>query len=208
MTIPLPVIANTFRCALKWTESGTGQTAVNVIHIKANGAGQTAADAYAALNSSVGAAMWDSAVSTAKINEVDITPLDGVTATQSFQTGAPAKWSGSAGGDFIPAAAYVVKIQTAARGRDNRGRVFLPFTAESIQANGVVPSASAAIIGAAWVTFVTDLVAIAPVAWDLGVAAYDRAHAGAGAHFTGSSAIVAEIALGSQRRRQGRVRGA
>jgi hypothetical protein len=149
--------------------------------------------------------MWDSAVATSSITDVDITPLDGVTATQTFGTGSPSKWSGSAGGDFTPQNAAVIKLATGVRGRANRGRVFLPFTSEAANGNGLLTSTVANAVGAAWVAFVGSLVALSP-SWDLGVASYDRAHAGAGAHFTGVTALECERACGSQRKRQERNR--
>lgn len=206
MPTPLPVIANTYRCALKWTESSSGQTAVNVIHMQANGSGTTATDCYNAMNGAVTAAMWDNAVLSASIGEVDITPLDGHSGTITFVTGSPAKWSGSAGGDWIPAVATLIKLSTPLRGRANRGRVFLPFTAEAIQANGLITTSGVTAITNAWVAFQTALVALSPTEWGLVVASYDRAHSGAGAHATGINAVQCERPTASQRRRQERLR--
>jgi hypothetical protein len=206
MPIPLPVITDVFRCALKWDWSGGQQKAVNVIHIHAGATGQAASDAFAALDASVVVGMWDNAVNVAGITEVDITKLDGASATTSFSTGGAAKWSGSAGGNMEPAAAVLVKGSTGVRGRDNRGRVFLPFTSEAAVDNGFLVSGLAATMTTAWETFITNLQALSPVSWGFGVAAYDRAHSGAGAHFTGYDQILVEGALGTQRRRQTRNR--
>jgi hypothetical protein len=205
MPIPLPVITNTFRCALTWLETVSGQTAVNVIHIHNVGAVVTAADAFDALQDAVTAAMWDSQVTTAGVNTVDITPLDGVSAATSFPTGLTAQWSGGTAGDFAPATSNLIKLQTGLRGRNRRGRVFLPFLAEAQTTKGSWNLADRSIVAAAWEAFRIALTTDAPV-WQFMVASYDRRHAGAGASAVPVSATVAEPALGTQRRRQGRLR--
>lgn len=205
-TIPLPVIPNTYRCALKWSETSSGQTAVNVIHIKANGSGTTATDAFNALNVNVSVSMWGCAVSSASITEVDITPLDGTSGTISFNTAGSTHWAGSAGGDWIPAVAALIKLGTPLRGRQHRGRIFLPFTSEAAVANGSILLSSVTVVTNAWVAFQAALVAMSPTEWSLGVAAYDRAHSGAGAGFEGINAVALERAVATQRRRQERLR--
>ncbi len=205
MPIPLPVIANTFRCALRWSFAGSGQNAVNVIHIRSSAPGMTPAQAFTALDSSVAIAMWDSVVNVASVSEVDITPLDGATATASFSTGSPAKWSGSAGGDAEIAGAALVKLSTPTRGRSFRGRVFLPFTSEAATANGFLVAGLPGTMTTAWEGFRTALEALTSP-WAIVVASYDRAHAGAGATATTVSSTLVEGALATQRRRQGRNR--
>jgi hypothetical protein len=205
MPVPLPIINQTFRCALRWFNSG-GQFAVNVIHIHSTAAGKHASDAFAVLDGNVTAAMWNSAVATASITDVDITPLDGTSATQSFSTGSPAKWSGSAGGEFAPQVAGIVKLTTLTRGRANRGRVFLPFSAEAGMGQGAFTNAVITSVTTAWQNFAAALAALTPDAWELGVASYDRAHAGAGAHFTPVSTVAFEGETATQRRRQQRNR--
>lgn len=203
MPIPLPVIANTFRMVLKYNCSG--QTAVNVFHIQANTSGQHATDALAAV---VGA--WPASnmlchtVTACTIGEIDCTPLDGVSATQS-QTVSGSKWTGVQTGDAIIAVATMLKLQTAKRGPKYRGRVFLPFTSETAQTNGFLDPTLTTNLTNAWVGFQTALVAFSPE-WSLGVASYDRKNSGAGAEFTGIVALSAERALGTQRRRQTRIR--
>src|SRR6266851_4100911 len=102
MPIPLPVIADTYRCALEWRESTSAQTAVNVIHVRAGVSGSTASDAFGALDTEVTAAMWGFQLGSAAVDAVNITPLDGTSATTSFPTGRPSRWTGTAGGAFTP----------------------------------------------------------------------------------------------------------
>jgi hypothetical protein len=204
MPIPLPIINNTNRVALKWTGAG-GQTAVNVIHISSGGAALNAAGIFAGLAAAVDVGMWDAVSSGAFIGEVDITPLDGVSATSSFLTGGGAVWSGSSGGDFVPAAAVLVKLQTALRGRANRGRVFLPMITEALMVDGFVNGGSVAVMQTAWTDFQADLQAqVVPIAQV--VASYDRRHNGVGAHASFITNYVVEGVLGTQRRRQQRLR--
>src|SRR4029077_1717114 len=126
------------------------------------------------------------------VESVSITPLDGISGTQEFSTGATAKWPGSTAGDIVPQVAALVKIGTGLRGRDNRGRVYLPFQAETSISNGSLTGGNPASMTAAWLDFLADVAADAttPMLW--GVAAYDRKHAGAAAHFTAASSASVE----------------
>lgn len=205
MPIPLPVIPDTFRCALRWTASG-GQTAVNVMHIGTAVSGKTPLQVFTCLDAHVTEAMWDTAGGSASIGSVDITKLDGTSATVTFPTGSPAKWSTAGAGDYVPALAAILKLQTGLRGRNHRGRLFLPFVGEANNVNGAMPTAEATAVTAAWHTFQLAIIADATTSCDLVVASYDRRHAGAGAEATAVSALGMEVTLGTQRRRQGRLR--
>jgi hypothetical protein len=208
MPIPLPVIPHTFRVALKWSQLATGQTAVNVIHLSNLTGTAAQSDVFEALDDAVTAAMWDACSANAAVSQVDVTPLDGTSATQTFTTGNPARWVGTEAGDFVPATAALVKLQTGIRGRQNRGRIFLPFIVESAQVNGALTSGEVATMQPAWTAFLASLAAdsTAPGPWALVVASYDRKHAGAGAHENPAVAATVEAVLATQRRRQGRLR--
>jgi hypothetical protein len=210
MSIPLPVISNTFRCAIKWAIAGGGQTAVNVIHIKQNTGSPTAAGAYTALSggiTSVGNSLWQSVANAASITEIDIIALDGVSGTVSNVTPTTTAFRGASTGDYVPGVAQLIKIGTGLRGRQHRGRIYLPFTAEAVLSSGSVSSATVTTQTAAWVALQAYLVGLSPQ-WSLGVAAYDRKHSGAGAAFTGMTQVTAESIAATQRRRQERLRGA
>jgi hypothetical protein len=58
----------------------------------------------------------------------------------------------------------------------------------------------------AWLAFQTAMETSTPTGYSLGVAAYDRAHGGVGAHFNVAIGISCEGTLGTQRRRQSRLR--
>lgn len=205
MTQPLPVIFNTFRCAIRWRTSGA-QTAVNVLHVRTAANGKTAAQVFACLDAHVTAAMWGGASSNFITQGVDITPLDGTTATQTFTPAIAGHWTGGTGGDFIPSACGIVKFQTASRGVRFRGRLYLPPVAETAQTNGSYSDTSPATATAAWGTFLTDCAADATTPLSPVVASYDRAHGGAGATATTITRATQETVLATQRRRQKRLR--
>lgn len=196
---PLPVIANTFRCALRWETSIAALSAVNVIHIRRATAGATAADAFDALDDEVASAMWNTVGSRWSVSNVDITPLDGSSPTQTFTPTTASNWDGNTGGDVAPAVTSLVKLQTALRGRSFRGRLYLPSPAESQMGDGSLVDGSEVTGTAAWVTFANDLVARSP-SWALVVASYELA----------SAQQVINLSIGdelaTQRKRQDRVR--
>lgn len=208
MPTPLPVIADTFRVAFNWLQGPTGQTAVNVMHFHGTGGAETSADLFEALQDAITTNQWTAVVNNASVDHLDITPLDGVTGTSTFSTGSGAQWTGSSAGQFVPAAAMIVKLQTGLRGRANRGRIFLPFISENGIANGFNDPTNIAVCLAAFNAMQASLAGDAGPGgpWAQGVASYDRRHGGAGAHINPVLAYQVESASGTQRRRQGRLR--
>jgi hypothetical protein len=150
--------------------------------------------------------MWDSVTSTASVQTVSITPLDGVSGTQTFPTGSPVKWSGQGTQPWQPNAAHIIKLETGLRGRNHRGRIFLPFFADDAGNDGAVDAGTATAMTGAWTTFAAAIAADAPITYELGVASYDRRHGGAGAGFIPISSVLAETVQATQRRRQSRLR--
>lgn len=191
---PLPVIANVMRVAFTWSDTVGGRTAENVMHFRAGTV--TAAELATYLDGIVSAGMWNQTVTTVGVTQLDITPLDGTSATYTFATGRPAKWSGAiSAGDIIPAGAAIVKLQTAKRGRSYRGRVYLPFVAEGANDSGTLHSTDVDALQSAWSAFLTTTES-GDVAWV--VASYVHATA------EDIIAVTAEAELGTQRRRQRR----
>jgi hypothetical protein len=131
---PLPVIAGIHRVALSWRVGSSGPTAVNVMHFY-----NPAADPdglFAALDLNVNTAMWTGVMSNTAVYEVSITPLNSDGATKIYVP-AGTKWAGAAtAGEYSPATAVVVTLRTDKRGRRNRGRIYLPFPAESVMLSG------------------------------------------------------------------------
>lgn len=205
-SIPLPTITDVHRCAFTWLLTGTGMSAVNVMHFHSHSPAVAPSTLMATLQASVTAGMWNTAYFQATIQNVKITPLDGVSASQTFNTGGGAKWSGTfASGEVIPAVAAVVSLYSSSRGRNNRGRIFIPFTAEGASAQGAIASGLQAPMQTAWDTF-RGAVQTATAPFDLVVAAYDRKHLGAGAHMSLVTASTVQTFFGTVRKRQSRLR--
>lgn len=137
---PLPVISLTYRVALNWHANSGAQSAENVIHIRSVSGAHTPAEVFAALAGAVANDMWSPVASTAIIDSATITPLDGLSATVTIGTDGSAKWIGEGSGELLPAVAAIIKLTTAGRGRSARGRVYLPFTAESAINAGLMSS--------------------------------------------------------------------
>jgi hypothetical protein len=198
---PLPVIADVFRLTAKWTSSAGG-LGENVMHFKQTAA--TAIDISTDFAASITQTMWGPVSAQAWMYEYDIIKLDGSSSTVTFPGGVSGKWQGGGGNtDPVVAPAGLVKQQTGLRGQANRGRIYLPFVAEGQQANGALAGAIVTSTQTAWDTFLTAMTAAAslPV-----VASYDRINGGAGAHSTIIVKYVVEGILGTQRRRQTRLR--
>lgn len=202
MTIPLPVIPNTFRVSLIWNLTNPVHVPVNVIHIRATSTGVTPGGVMSGLEGSVTANMWASVWSAVGINTVNIIPLDGTSATSTFTTSGGAKWSGAVAGEGTPQVAALIKLGTGLRGRNHRGRVYLPYTAEGANGGGILIAPYQANLQTGWSTFQTNLNALGPVPLELGVASYMRDHGGTGASFQKATAITAELYTATQRRRQ------
>jgi hypothetical protein len=149
--------------------------------------------------------MWSNVSSLAVVESVDIIKLDGVSGVQSFPTGGPARWSGSGGGDVIPQVSNIIKLSTGFRGRNKRGRIYLPFASEAVVSSGGFDPGTCALVSAAWQDFQADLIALGGAPFQV-VAAYDRRHNGAGAQANEVITYLCEQESGTQRRRQQRNR--
>jgi hypothetical protein len=195
----LPIIAQVYRVALEWF--CVGQSAVNVIHVATDAAGKTPLQVFTCLDAHVSTLMFDSVTADAAVATVNITPLDGVTPTGIFPTGSVAKWGGNGSTDFIPAAATIIKLATATRGRSFRGRIFLPFLAEDANSRGQIDGPTATAMSTAWTTFAAAIDADATTPMNLVVASYKLATAAA------VTELHAETTAATQERRQARLRG-
>lgn len=190
--MPLPVVADTYQVSLVWTNPNAPRNAVNTLHFQHNTGTDSAADLYADLNASVATNMWSVLHTSTRVENVNITKLDGVSAGQAFQPAAVAKWAGANAGDLILQGAAVISIKSNVRGPRGRNRIFLPWVVESCQANGVLTPANVTAMATAWATFVTDM---STAGWNL--VAVSALHAEANAVAT----IAIRTALKTQRRR-------
>jgi len=188
--MPLPVIADVFRCALNYTSTQSPLTFHNVIHF---GAPTLDADGVAdAVEAAIDSPMYDATGNGFKISSCDITPLDGTSASlhRVLATGA------SSNADSITQGCCVVSLATAKRGRSYRGRVYLPAIQEGAQTNGLIASANRANILAEWQQFNTLTTADGAA---MVVASY--------LHSTAEvvTGFIVRSMLATQRRRQGRI---
>lgn len=198
---PLPTIENVYRVALNWQYGS--QSACNVMNFRASNSEAGAGYVYFRLNAAVTNTMWGSVPTSARVTSVDITPLDGVTATATFSpTDASTNWEGATDGQAVPAVAVLAKLSTHLRGQAHRGRVFIPFTSESVIDSGFIIGLTRTSIEAAWETFLTTILVPDDEGdfVELTVASY--------LHSTAEpvSSITIESPLATQRRRQNRNR--
>lgn len=210
----LPTIAGCMRVAFSWRSTGSTVTAVNVMHF-----GSASTDTLAlknALDTNVTSSMWLQCSTAAGIYQLAITPLDGTTATQLY-TVSGTKWSGTQpNNDFQPATAVVLSLRTAVRGRQNRGRIFLPFVQETVTTTSTY-SGTIATQQAAWDTFRT---AMKTASFPMQVASYGHGYhrhknpdgsilmspVTWTAHANEVTSTLVESALGTMRPRQSRLR--
>jgi hypothetical protein len=190
----LPVIADTYRVAFNWV-TASGAHAVNVMHFLKSGT--TAAAVNTSIDALVTANMWAVQEGGTHVTRLDTIKLDGSSASASL-TVTGAKWTGTAAaGDWVPQMAAIVKAQSLFRGRSHRGRIFLPFVAESQSTNGVLGGGAVAAGQTAWTNFLAAAIAagLQPV-----VASYLLASQVPIATYT------FESVAGTQRRRMTRLR--
>lgn len=188
---PLPIIADTFRVALNWN----GNNVCNVIHIHAPSS--TAVNVRDLMENNVSANMWKSQINFYEIVSLDITPLSGTLATQTFNITSAAKWKGSSSGtELIPNTAAVLSFKTIFRGAAHRGRLYLGPVAESVADSGTIGQTLRNDIAAAWQAFGAGII-------DDGaehvVASYKNSTAATVLNYSVRSV------LGTQRRRQDRM---
>jgi hypothetical protein len=155
--MPLPVIANTYRVALEWSNSDfPNETATNVIHIRKSGS--NAAAIAVIVDAAVTAPMWRFMDTHSKIVFQVVTPLDGGSVSLPVATGGPAKWSGTQTNQQpLFQVSELIKVLTAKRGRSYRGRVFLPWVDEAGVSGNALDGATTALVTAGWVAFLASL---------------------------------------------------
>lgn len=154
----LPVIADTYRCAINYSNVNNSLKATNVIHVFR--ASSTEAGAFEALNGSVEGNMWSCCTTALVVDNVTITKLDGTPDGVVF-SGADltGNWpDGSGAQQFVPQACALVKLTTAATGRSGRGRVFLPFVQEGAMQDGQIVDANRTATNTAWGGFTNTMI--------------------------------------------------
>lgn len=157
--MPLPVLADMWQVRLNWNNTNAPRDASNNLYFFDSVGTQTATNLAVDFAASVNAQMWGMQSTPSVVTAMTITPLDGVTAGAVFPTGGGAVWLGGSGTDAILQGSTVISIKSGHRGPSGRGRVYLPWTAESTQLNGVLTPANVTSVQTGWNSFFTAMVA-------------------------------------------------
>lgn len=167
--MPLPIIDDCYRVALNWT--GPIYNATNVIHILSPTGDES--DIFDALDANVSSLNFAPCSDAFSVSTVVITKLDGTPDGRVFPTaaGTPANWDGGTGGEMVPQVAALIKLLSGASGRSGRGRIFLPFVAESAMTTGNIGSTPLGQLQTAWEDLANALVTNTP-SMALAVASY------------------------------------
>lgn len=168
--MPLPVIAGTVRVSLGGTITG-GSTWSNNWHIRRAdllapeiGDIEGARDAFIVFYQD---AVFHSVPAGTTLATINFTPLDGTSGAISYAVGLV----GDGGANAAAAqTAEVITIRTAQRGRQNRGRVYLPaFVEEDWDNLGHIAATAIARVAAASALLVATLDG---QGWEIGVGSY------------------------------------
>lgn len=193
----LPVIPNVTRVVLEYTEATTQQYAANVLHFRTELFPDSLVFTLYSSLVDIQVHPFQPMSQTAAVRNFVVTPLDGVSASQTFVAPATEWLTGQSGGDFIPQGAALIKLQSGVRGGSNRGRIFLPFLAEGAQTAGFINPATLQITTDAWTDWTDDL---ASNGVEIGIVSIKNGN------FTKAIHLTCERAIATQRRRQGRNR--
>jgi hypothetical protein len=191
--VPLPVILDTMRVVLNWTPLGDALP-INVLHF-ADGAGD-ADDLEADLRANLEADMWKLVSNVINIDHVDITPLDGLGSTRTYDWSGVSTAVGQQSGNPIPNSCGLVKFGTVLRGRSYRGRCYLPALAENVTELATLDPTAVQDTTDAWRAW--RLAVASANGWKLSVASYTL-----GVHNDVIN-IRCERMAATQRRRQAR----
>lgn len=193
--MPLPVIADTFRCTLNWSTFG-GVTPRNVFHLQSPTAGEE--EVGTAIHDAWTDDMAGCVSDQFLIDSVTVLKLDGTSA--GIDTPMGAGFAGQASGDIMPSSALVLSLKTGHRGPSGRGRMYLGPTTEADCSGGFYDgSVTRTDIITAWANFAAAVLADTANCL-FGVASYHDEE------FRGIFNIGIKDVLGTQRRRQDQLR--
>lgn len=186
-----PVLTDVFRTTFNYVavSGGPSGTAHNVMHFKAPG--KTAAQLATALAANWQANQTAWLPNTIKMGSYSIIKLDGSSASADYAQSPTIL--GQNAGEPIPAVCCIIKLRTGLQGRQNRGRIYLPWVNEAAQNAGVMDSTRVTNMQTAWTAY---FAALATAGFTLHVASY------VGAHSNPMTTLTVESICGTQRRRQ------
>jgi hypothetical protein len=131
----LPIITNTFRVTLNWTNgSGAPEHTANVLHFIGNTGSES--DLATSLNSTIDDHQDDALIALSSsylLTDIVVLPLDGSSGGTAVSVGGV---GGHATGDYIAQGCQVLSMYTGHRGPSGRGRIYLGPVGEVVQENG------------------------------------------------------------------------
>lgn len=195
--MPLPVIANTYRVALKWDPAG-GVAPVNVFNYQTT-APATVAQVAAKLTTAIelSSALW-TCMSTGQIlSHMGITLLDGIRAEEDFSF---TPTSGGSSGQLLPAVAALLSFKSLQKGPRGRGRMYIGPCCEDAVNTGQLVSSVQAAMQTAWDNFFTSTATAGAGSGSIVVASYKHADTNA------IETHLVETIVATQRRRQSQLR--
>jgi len=154
MARPGPNLPSISAVVLKYSDSASGATAINRLHVLSGGA--TALDVFNRFDTAMDGAILAQMPTTARLHTVDITRLDNNTATESFST-VGTKYQGVGTGQCLPQVCVLVSYSTGFRGLASHGRTYAPFVHEELAENGKLTTTGHSVLVTAWTTFVNAL---------------------------------------------------
>lgn len=154
MALPPPNLPSVSRVVAHWSGGASGATAINVFHVLSSGA--TALDVFTRFSTAWTAAMTALSGTGTRVDSLDITKLDNLTATETFST-VGTQWDGSSSPEMSPQVAALIKYTTGFRGLASVGHTYVPFIAEAAQENGRIVAAAFPGFRDGWVAFVNTL---------------------------------------------------
>lgn len=192
----MPFVLGQRRVAVRSTPGSAGLYAITTFAVAS--AHTDRLDLYADIGVHVSSSMFGAFTEDVKATEVTITDLDGSTQPLTFPGWANWRGGRNTGPECIPQACVTVSEYTSQPGRSGRGRMYLPFIAETAAQQGYVAAADVASMQTAWDDFIADLLAeTTPIT--LGVASRtDEA-------FYDIQSVVIRNVISTQRRRQSRL---
>lgn len=151
--MPVPVLPNVWQARLVWSSASAPRRAVNDLYFLDEFSAYAADGVNGALAANFSVDMWKNVTSAASISNIQITKLDGVTASTDFLTGSGAQYTGDGDTDLILQGSQVVTLRTGLIGRSHRGRIYLPWIGGGNQISGVINAGDTVIAQAGWTAF-------------------------------------------------------
>lgn len=196
---PLPIIPQAYLIAQHFTRTDELHDYVNVMTVQDHTPPHTPLQIAEKFALAFGASLFSVMDVGVTFGETEVTPLDGTSAVETFETAQFGSHGGhTTGGAYPVSGSQLITWQTGIRGRQNRGRTYLVGVTDDMvvtPAERALTNAQLAVLQLAGTGFLADLIAGAHPELHLMVLSRRGAHA--------TEALTARANLGvcSQRRR-------